>query len=331
MNTVAFFNNKGGVGKTTLVYHVASMLAEFGQRVLVADLDPQANLTSMFLTEDRLEQLWPVGEHPETIFGALRPIIRGIGDVSTPHIERVSSRLALIVGDLALSTFEDKLSAAWPQCHNGDESAFRTMTAFHRAVRQAADDFAADWVLIDIGPNLGAINRAALIASEHVVIPVGPDLFSLQGLRNLGPSLQNWRRVWAELIPKNPDPQLELPAGRITPLGYVVMQHGMRENRPPKAYQRWIDRFPATYREAVLNEGASSVMVAEHDPHCLAMLKHYRSLMPMAMEARKPVFFLKPADGAIGAHVEAVRNAYQDFLTLASTIAQRCDQVLPVS
>jgi cellulose biosynthesis protein BcsQ len=328
VNTVVFFNNKGGVGKTTLVYHVAAMMADRGETVLVVDLDPQANLTSMFLTEDRLEVLWPAGEHPETIFGALRPIIRGIGDVLTPHIERVTPRLGLIVGDLALSTFEDKLSAAWPQCHNRDESAFRTMTAFYRAVRQAAEKFAATWVLIDIGPNLGAINRAALIASEHVAIPLGPDLFSLQGLRNLGPSLQAWRKSWAELIRKSPDPQLELPPGRIEPLGYVVMQHGMRENRPPKAYQRWIDRFPEAYRESVLEGKVTRAGSSEEDPYCLAMLKHYRSLMPMAMEARKPVFFLKPADGAIGAHVEAAKNAYGDFLTLARRIAEGCGAVL---
>ncbi len=324
MNTVAFFNNKDGVGKTTLVYHVASMMADRGEKVLVVDLDPQANLTSMFLTEDRLEMLWPAGEHPETIFGALRPIIRGIGDVLTPHIEDVAPRLGLVVGDLALSTFEDKLFDAWPRCHNRDESAFRTMTAFYRAVRQAAMKFGATWVLIDIGPNLGAINRAALIASEHVVIPLGPDLFSLQGLRNLGPSLQMWRSSWSELSSKNPDPQIELPEGRIAPLGYVVMQHGMRENKPPKAYQRWIDRFPAAYRESVLNEQGPTSETAEHDSYCLAMLKHYRSLMPMAMEARKPVFFLKPADGAIGAHVEATRNAYHDFLELSRRIARGC-------
>ncbi|HKO56672.1 MAG TPA: AAA family ATPase, partial [Thermoanaerobaculia bacterium] len=267
---------------------------------------------------------WPSGEHPNTIFGALRPIIRGIGDVLTPHIEVVAPRLGLIVGDLALSTFEDKLSDAWPRCHNSDESAFRTMTAFHRAVQDAAKAFGATWVLIDIGPNLGAINRAALIASEYVAIPLGPDLFSLQGLRNLGPSLRIWRKNWTELIPKSPDPQLELPQGRIESLGYVVMQHGMRENRPPKAYQRWIDRFPEVYREAVLDEDGTPAPTAAQDPYCLAMLKHYRSLMPMAMEARKPVFFLKPADGAIGAHVEAARNAYEDFLALARRIAERC-------
>ena len=85
MRTVAFFNNKGGVGKTTLVYHLASMIADRGESVLAVDLDPQANLTSMFLAEDALEEFWPNGDHPKTIYGALRPIIKGIGDVNRPH------------------------------------------------------------------------------------------------------------------------------------------------------------------------------------------------------------------------------------------------------
>jgi len=328
MKTIAFFNNKGGVGKTTLVYHLAWMFAERGETVLAVDLDPQANLTSMFLEEDELEKLWPEGEHPRTIFGALRPIIRGIGDVQPAYVRKVTQRLGLVVGDLALSTFEDKLCWAWLSCHNRDESAFRTMTAFHRSLSQAAKEFAARWVLVDVGPNLGAINRAALIASERVVIPLGPDLFSLQGLRNLGPTLRDWRKSWRELLQKNPDPTLDMPGGGIEPIGYVVMQHGMRENRPPKAYQRWIDRFPREYREAVLEESTDSTVTAADDPYCLSMLKHYRSLVPMAMEARKPVFFLKPADGAIGAHTEAVRNAYSDFQTLAGRIAERTGEVL---
>ncbi len=328
MKTIAFFNNKGGVGKTTLVYHLASMIAERGERVLAVDLDPQANLTSMFLTEEHLEVSWREYEFHTTIFAAVRPIIRGIGDVLTPYVERINPTLSLLAGDLALSTFEDKLSWAWPNCHNRDESAFRIMTAFHRAMRQAATTFDAKWVLIDVGPNLGAINRAALIASERVVIPLGPDLFSLQGLRNLGPKLREWRQSWQELLTKNPDPSLDLPAGRIESLGYVVMQHGMRENRPPKAYQRWIERFPGAYRESVLDEPEGIVMAAADDPWCLAMLKHYRSLMPMAMEARKPVFALKPADGAIGAHNEAVRKAYLDFQALAARIVERSGGVL---
>ncbi|MDW8392575.1 MAG: hypothetical protein RMK84_20910, partial [Oscillochloridaceae bacterium] len=56
-------------------------------------------------------------------------------------------------------------------------------------------------------------------------------------------------------------------------------------------------------------------------------LKHYRSLMPMARQARKPVFALKPADGAIGAHGEAVRRAAEDFRNLAERIAKRCEAI----
>ncbi len=58
MISLAFFNNKGGVGKTSLVYHLAWMYAELGLPVLAADLDPQANLTSMCLDDNRLETLW---------------------------------------------------------------------------------------------------------------------------------------------------------------------------------------------------------------------------------------------------------------------------------
>lgn len=326
MKTIAFFNNKGGVGKTSLVYHLAWMFAERGLKVLAVDLDPQANLTAMFLDEDRLEALWPDDEHPLTVFGAIRPILRGVGDISQPHVEMLSPNLGLIPGDLGLSRFEDKLSDAWPRCHNRDEAAFRTMTAFHRLVLQGAQ-WGADVALIDVGPNLGAINRAALIASDQVVVPLGADLFSLQGLKNLGPTMREWRSVWQELLPKGPS-DLAMPKGLMAPMGYVVSQHGIRETRPVKSYQRWVDRVPLTYREAVLDEAAKHAPKPADDPYALAMLKHYRSLMPMAMDARKPMFSLRSADGAIGSHIEAVRTCHTDFLDLARRIASQAGLAL---
>lgn len=317
MKTIAFFNNKGGVGKTSLVYHLAWMFADHGIKTLAVDLDPQANLTAMFLDENRLENLWS-GDNPDTVYGAIRPILRGTGDIATPHIEQITPKLGLIAGDLGLSRFEDKLSDAWPRCHNQDESAFRTMSAFHRLVQRGAD-LGAEIVLIDVGPNLGAINRSALIASDQICLPLAPDLFSLQGLKNLGPTLREWRSTWANLLTKSPA-DLSLPKGMMQPIGYIVMQHGILDSRPVKAYKRWMDRIPSVYREAVLDEAPSNNTVAD-DPYSLSMLKHYRSLMPMAMEARKPIFFLKSADGAIGAHIEAVRSCYRDFQRLATKIA----------
>jgi cellulose biosynthesis protein BcsQ len=330
MKTIALFNNKGGVGKTSLVYHLAWMFADQGIPVLAVDLDPQANLTAMFLNEERLEQIWPEdGEHPATVYGAVRPILRGIGDIAVPPVEHIhadfgllpiNADLGLLPGDLGLSAFEDKLSAAWPQCHNSDEAAFRIMTAFHRLMKEMAGNW-AELVLIDVGPNLGAINRAALIASDHVCVPLAPDLYSLQGLRNLGPALIRWRSTWADLKAKAPK-DLSLPAGSMCPAGYVVMQHGMRDSRPVKAYQRWMDKIPPVYRTAVLGQApGGNVPKVDNDPNCLAQLKHYRSLMPLAMEAHKPMFHLKPADGAIGAHGEAVKDCRNDFLALARKVA----------
>lgn len=78
-----------------------------------------------------------------------------------------------------------------------------------------------------------------------------------------------------------------------------------------------MERIPSEYRRSVIGE--TGVPVA-NDPYCLAALRNYRSLMPMAMEVRKPMFRLKPADGATGAHVRAVRDCYNDFRALAGRV-----------
>lgn len=320
MKTIAFFNNKGGVGKTSLVYHLAYMFAERGIPVVAADLDPQANLSAMFLDEDRLESLWQ-SSGPDTIFQAIEPLIEGTGDVVAPHLESTRNRLSLVVGDLRLSRAEDDLSSQWAECLGGKPRAFRVISAFWRVIEMAADAAKAEVVLVDVGPNLGAINRAALIAAQSVVVPLAPDLYSLQGLKNLGPTLQRWRAEWNERIDEVNDTKLSLPSGEIQPIGYVVLQRGLRDSRSVPADQRWIRRIPQTYREAVLGENSDTRgLAAADDPYCLAMLRHYRSLMPLAMEAHKPMFHLKPADGAIGAHVSAVRDCYNDFLRLAQRI-----------
>lgn len=323
MRTVAFFNNKGGVGKTSLVYHLAWMYAEHGIKVLVADLDPQANLTAMFLDQRRLIALWD-GDERNTVVDSLQPLIDRTGDIAEPHVERVGKNIGLVPGNLALSRFEDLLSENWPKCLDGQEAAFRVITAFHRIMHRAAHGMQAELILIDVGPNLGAINRSALIAAEQVVLPLAADLFSLQGLRNLGPTLREWRKSWQKRLGELPaSAGIDAPSGKMQALGYVVMQHGVRDSRPVKAYQHWLNRIPKVYRDAVLNEPVAEPPTVEQDPDCLSLLKHYRSLMPLAMDAHKPMFFLKPGDGAIGAHVEAVRSCYNDFLQLAKHIGDK--------
>jgi cellulose biosynthesis protein BcsQ len=142
------------------------MYAELGIRVLAVDLDPQANLTAAFLDEDRLAELWDEDARLETIHECIRPLLEGTGDIGNPHVELIEDNLNLIPGDLALSNFEDDLSQQWSQCADGKPRAFHVITAFWRATRKASLAGEPDVVLVDVGPNLGAINRAALPAGS---------------------------------------------------------------------------------------------------------------------------------------------------------------------
>ena len=325
MKCITVFNNKGGVGKTSLVYHLAWMYAELDYNVLAADLDPQANLTSMFLDDGELEALWTRDGPGGTIYGALRPLLEGVGDVTRPHVVEPATGLGLVAGDMLLSGAEDELSSQWPDCLDEKPRAFRVLSALWRAVRMAAETIGTDLILVDVGPNLGALNRAALVMADYVVVPLAPDLHSIQGLRNLGPTLRRWRREWAERVQRNPVDDLDMPGGEMMPIGYVVMQHAVRLNRPVKAYERWMDRIPNAYCDLVLDETPPHSRSIDDDSNCLATLGHFRSLMPLAQEARKPMFALRPADGAIGGHANAVHDCYRDFRALAREIARRCD------
>ena len=229
---------------------------------------------------------------------------------------------------------EDDLSSQWPLCLDSNERAFRVITALSRALRRAKEEAEADLVLMDVGPNLGAINRAALIAADFVAVPLAPDLFSIQGLRNLGPTLRKWRSEWRIRLERAAEltgtAGLTMPAGRMEPIGYVVLQHAVRLDRPVKAYARWMDAIPSEYRQSVLAKKSKADSRSIHDDkHCLATLKHYRSLMPYAQEARKPMFRLTPADGAIGGHINAVQDCYFDFRRLACAVAKRCGVTCP--
>jgi chromosome partitioning protein len=323
---LTFFNNKGGVGKTSLVFHLAWMFSEMGRRVVAIDLDPQANLTSAFLPEETLEELWDPQVPPRdgtTIFRCVQPLTK-VGDILRPVVQRIRPGLDLVPGDLALAGFEDHLSSAWTDAMGSTQAnlyrPFRLLTSFWQVAQWAAQDQDAELIIADVGPNLGAINRSALVGSDHVVIPLAADLFSLQGLRNLGPMLTDWRSGWRKRLANWQLPDFPLPAGAMTAEGYILMQHMERLSRPVKAYKKWVDRIPATYRESVIDQARGPLPEKEADGHCLSRLKHYRSLAPMAQEVRKPIFHLSSADGAIGSHSQAVRDAYGAFRSLAEAI-----------
>jgi chromosome partitioning protein len=329
LTSIALFGNKGGIGKTTLTYHLAHMMQRLGRRVLAVDLDPQADLTVAFLDDDQLEVIWGEAESRSdiTIAAAVQPIMDGIDDIEAVDPVQILDGLWLLPGDLGLSSFEDRLSEAWPRGFDGsDRAASRTTTAFYRIIRRATEQTAADIVLIDMGSNLGAINRAAVLAADSLLMPLAPDLLSLRGLRNLGPTLNGWRVTWqTQMLPDAPN-DISAPSGSMIPLGYVIMQPAMRLDRPVLAYRRWLDRIPGVFHSAVLGE-------EEFDPsdesYEIATVRNYQSLRLLSHDARKPMFDLRAADGALGSTQTYVQKCYQDFRDVAQELLARLDDVIP--
>ena len=314
MKIVAFINNRQENDRTSLVYHLAWMYADLGLNVIAADLDPQAGLTGMFLPENELDALWNGNGPRRTVFGALGQLPDGSGDL--PHVEEISPGIGLLAGDVSLSVgaFADRRQDPDGAC------ASRAAASLRRILHLAAGTNAATLILADMGPNASALNKAGLTAADHVVVPLAPDLRSLESLRILGPTL---RRVQREK--RRDPPGVRSSEDRLA--GYVVTQQLLRLYQPPVT--RWIDLVPDVYREAVAGENALSGMTVGKDPHCLAVLPPFQLLMPLADEARKPMFFLKPADGATGGYAPAVAECHREYRNLARALAKRCEIPIP--
>lgn len=294
---IAFFNIKGGVGTTSLVYHLAWMFSDLQVKVLAVDMDPQANLTTAFI-------------------GAGMP---GSAHDSLAHV--VNESLVLLPSDLKTAAFEEDFALQWQRAMNGDEQSFGVICGPWRLMRMLTPIYKVQLILVDLGPNLSAINRAGLMAADHVVIPLTPDLLSVLGLEILGSTLRKWRGDWQERLARSPSKDVELPAGGMAPLGYVVQQPGFAM----RANDDWTNWIPEYYRKFILDAPPTSGVSILNDLEKLAVLRPYRSLLAMAQEARKPMFHLKPADGAIGAHLQSAEDARKDFEALAKAIVAKAN------
>lgn len=322
------FNNKAGVGKTTLTFHLAHMLARNGFRTVVLDFDPQSNVTAIFLNEDQLEDLWSQdAEDGRTVAGCLDLVRRGKGELREPDLVTPADNLWLLPGSLFLSRFEQTLAEEWAKTGNTqNERALDVTCSLANLAERAASQVDADYLMIDVGPSLGALNRAAVLSCDAVVIPVAPDLFSLQGLRNIGPTLREWRTDWQTVLTqvrRRPVP-IAWPEREFAPLGYIVQQHLARSDRPVSGYRKWAEQVPNEFHRFVLDEPSMTApLPMECDSYCLATLKHFASLVPIAQAKRKPMFDLRQADGIGGGQLLSVRRCREEFQRLVEAIVRR--------
>ncbi|WP_294239603.1 ParA family protein [uncultured Chryseobacterium sp.] len=322
MKSVAFFNNKGGVGKTTFTYHLGYALEKLGKRILFVDLDPQCNLTAHLCDEDTINDAWSTDGN--SIYKAIAPIVTGAGDMQTINPYKVPNRnIWAFIGDLLLSDFDGELSNAWTQVLAGQERGFRVTSSIYRLINEFAEQNNIDYILIDLGPNLGALNRAILLGCDNFIIPMIPDLFSLRGSQNLGRVFADWISNYENAKQRIGNLNFATPNGKPVFSGYVLQQFNVYRTRKTKAYQNWGGQIPTYIQEFVINPLTAvdpnlSLTLANFQ---VAEFKNYHSLVPMAQESLKPIFELTNQDGVIGAHYQYVDNCRNEFGDIANYLS----------
>lgn len=174
---IAVANQKGGVGKTTTTINLGAAMAESGQRVLMVDLDPQANATTGLGIPNRGPQtsIYEVMLQQTTISEV-------ICTTEVPNLEVVPSSLALAGAEIELVT------------------AFSREHRLDRALETVADDY--DIILIDCPPALGLLTINALVAAGEVLVPIQCEYYALEGLGQLVGNV--------ELVKENLNPDLEV-------------------------------------------------------------------------------------------------------------------------
>jgi cellulose biosynthesis protein BcsQ len=316
MQSIAFFNNKGGVGKTTLLCNVAAYLAlERDKKVLVVDADPQCNATQLMLDDDATFTLYDSAKS-YTIHSIIHPLSIGKGYSDAIHQYDVPDYgVALIPGDPRLALKEDLLSKDWQDAIAGDIRGLRTSFLFSQFLSRCAQ---YDLVLFDMGPSLGSINRSVLLACDFFVSPMSIDIFSLKAIENISTALLEWKRRLSYGL-NQVDPQLrsDIPAGgafNIRFAGYVAQQYIQKTTagvqRAVAAYEVIMRRIPKSIKQNFVDKlQASEVDIAYE----IGTIPNLYSLIPMSQTAHKPIFQLKAKDGVRGAHFSKVKDAETIF------------------
>lgn len=320
--TISVFNNKGGVGKTTYLYHIAHSLANKGVKVLMVDCDSQCNLTAYALKENDIAKNWK--ENGRSIYRVIEPVEQGIGDFRQRAPEPIKENLWIVPGDLNLSNYEDRLGDSWNRAKGGSAPDLRIQSAIYRYIKWACEKVEVDVVLIDLGPNLGALNRTILGGSDYFLVPISPDLFSIKGTENLGNKLVLWHREWQQCNLAN-ELQIDIPRGNPVFIGYVLQQHNVRNNSAgmTRGWGMFGNQVEGAVQDNIVNKLIPLGQIYEMlDSYNLGKIPNLHSLVPYSLNARKPVFDCGSADGLTGAHITKARESENYYSSIVNKLIE---------
>ncbi|MGD1879484.1 MAG: ParA family protein [Kiloniellaceae bacterium] len=313
MKSIAFFTNKGGVGKTTLVCNLAAHLARHhDKKILVVDADPQTNATQYMFKDNVLDEIYDK-KSAYTVYSMARPLSQGKGfSTSIEFRKSPSFTVDVLLGDPRLALIEDTLAADW---NSGGVRGLRTTFMFRNFLLSCNN---YDFVFFDMGPSLGSINRSVLIGCDYFVLPLSIDVFSIRATENISSWLREWKkRLQAQLEAVGDISEIEISDldFHLRLLGYVNQQYTAKRDakgvrRAVKAYEKIMREIPDAIQKSIVDEHQKEPSGFDYS---LGSIPSLHSLVPMSQSSRKPIFSLKSADGIVGAHFLKVAESNEIF------------------
>lgn len=244
MTRISLFNHKGGVSKTTSVYHLGWMLTKLGKRVLLVDGDSQCNLSILTMGEEGFES------HLEstpgnTIKELLKPAFKGqpkLLEALDAIQVKDNDKLFLIPGSFELTEYDVALGMSF-----GFSESIGTLAnlpgSFNYLIKKYEDKYSIDFTIIDLNPSLSAINQILFLTSDYFIVPTACDYFSKLAIKSLSQILPSWEK-WAKRARKILHDS-SYPMKNETPkyIGAIIQRYNIRNGEATKANQQIIDKI----------------------------------------------------------------------------------------
>lgn len=327
---LAFFNNKGGVGKTTLAYNTAVKFAEAGYKTVLVDLDAQCNLSRLALGDVFEENLF--SESQKTIYDVLSGVIRGGSDIDKSiKFESVGTtgNLSILPGSMRLSDYENSLISAYGEAAQGIERGFFSTSAIDRFLSEKGLSEEIDIFIIDTSPNLNLLNRVIFLGCDYFMTPLFPDAFSVQGIENLGVTFEQWKDNWrktARVLAKDTGVSHNMVLdGDGLFIGYIVNSYNQYAKKPISSNAEWIDKLPQIIKRYLSEKHCRNGLVEKSWTKPLGFVKDFGTLAQLGQLRNKAVFNLDPVvddfNGVQGT-LESLAVSKQEFELLFKEIVE---------
>lgn len=341
---IALFNHKGGVSKTTTTFNLGWMLANKGKKVILVDTDPLCSLTGYALgatteeDEARIEAIYNTKSNIKTgLAPAFESQPKAIKAVDCIPLEGQEG-LFLLPGHFGLEEYEETLAVA-QELSRSIRSLKNLPGAITDLFDKTAAKFNADYIIIDMIPSLGAMNKNILMTSDFFLVPTTADFFSVMAIDSLSKILPKWY-AWAKMagsLPILKSATYPFPEVKLKFLGTMVQNYRIIGGKETVAFQIRLEKIQQAVvnklvpileknnlllpKENYINEG-----IEEH--FTLAKIPNFNSLIAFSQKHRTPVYALTPEQlGQTGIVLKQNQNRQLEFEETFSDLADKIIQL----